>query len=384
MELELVTQPERLAAVTADWEKLLRQSTCDVPTLSPLWLLPWWQMYGTTQGRRLKTALLWDNGRLVGLAPLLSRRLGSGTGVPVRRIELLASGEEEHEEVCSSYIGVISERGREQAVSEELTRALRGGQFGRWDDLLLVSMDASQVLPPVFAACLSKGAHYAITGTCPVVRLPSSWSAYLASLPEPNRRVVEQAERDFEAWAGRDVSFHVARDRSDLELGRKLLETLHSERRASLEKPSVFQHVRFRAFHDRVMLPLFERGALELCWLTAKDQPICAMYNIVWNDRVFFYQGGRTTRIPDHLRPTVVGHAYAIRRAIEAGRVEYDFMGRAAHYKLDLAHEFRPLGTLYATQGTLLPRMRLAGDYLSSAARQLYRRWRPLEQPPLT
>jgi CelD/BcsL family acetyltransferase involved in cellulose biosynthesis len=91
---------------------------------------------------------------------------------------------------------------------------------------------------------------------------------------------------------------------------------------------------------------LLARGELELMWLSANDQPIAATYNVISNGAVQFYQSGRRMDLPRELRPGVVLHALAIRRAIELKRREYDFLAGGARYKIDLALAVRPLCSL--------------------------------------
>src|SRR5205823_2903580 len=100
---------------------------------------------------------------------------------------------------------------------------------------------------------------------------------------------------------------------------------------------------KFNAFHDAVLPQLLEAGALQLVWLSAHGRPVAAMYNIVWNNKVHFYQSGRDTTLPAHLRPGIVIIGKVIQQAIEAGRREFDFLGGASSYKTQLALATRPL-----------------------------------------
>src|SRR5690606_15003121 len=76
--------------------------------------------------------------------------------------------------------------------------------------------------------------------------------------------------------------------------------------------------------------------------------PIAALYNVVWNDKVYFYQSGRAVDLPGHVRPAVAIHLYAIRRAIEAGRREYDFLAGMERFETRLSFAARPLVTVRA------------------------------------
>ena len=110
-------------------------------------------------------------------------------------------------------------------------------------------------------------------------------------------------------------------------------------------------------------MPAFlKAGALQLLWLTVRDEPIAAIYNILWNGKVYFYQSGRKIDLPSKIRPGLVMQAYALRRAIEAGRREYDFLGGAARYKLQLALASRPLVQFRAVRRALREQARRCAD----------------------
>ena len=85
------------------------------------------------------------------------------------------------------------------------------------------------------------------------------------------------------------------------------------------------------------MPALLERGALDLSWLSARGQPIGALYNLVWNDKVYYY----LPQFP---------HAAAIRRAIAGGHREYDFLAGAQRFKRQLSLAERPMVELRAAR----------------------------------
>ena len=120
---------------------------------------------------------------------------------------------------------------------------------------------------------------------------------------------------------------------------------------------------------ERLMPALLAEGALELMWLTVRNEPIAALYNIAWDGRVYFYQSGRKLDLPRDIRPGVVMQIYAMQRAIEAGRREYDFLAGASQYKLQLASSTRPLMQLRAVRGSLRERVRSYAAYGVACAR---------------
>src|SRR5262249_10830335 len=131
----------------------------------------------------------------------------------------------------------------------------------------------------------------------------------------------------------------------------------------------------FNAFHDAMLPRLLDMDALQLLWLCARGRPVAAMYNIVWNNKVYFYQSGRDTTLPGNLRPGVVIIARAMQQAIEAGRREFDFLGGDSTYKMQLALATRPLVELRVAR----PGVRETARRLIESGAALYRQGRKRE-----
>jgi CelD/BcsL family acetyltransferase involved in cellulose biosynthesis len=371
-----VTQPATLAAHADAWTALLARSAANRPTRMPFWLLAWWQVFGAAGGRRLASALFYDGDRLVGLAPLLHRVAWYRRAVPFRRIELLATGESEADEIVSDYLGVIAERGYERPVADALAEGLRRGTLGACDEIVLGALDGDDPMVPAMAGALGAQGmtvEQAATTPSPYIKLPATWEAYLAALSGSGRYLVNRSLRDFDKWAGGDVEVVRVRTPGDLEEGKRILVLLHEQRWTASGEAGVFASRLFTQFHDAVLPALLERGALDLCWLKVRGQPIAVAYNLIWDNKVLFYQGGRTLEVPKAVRPGIVLHARSIRAAIEAGRAEYDFLAGMSQYKLQLSTARRPMLQIRAARAPVRDVARLAIE-LGAAAWRTRRR----------
>jgi CelD/BcsL family acetyltransferase involved in cellulose biosynthesis len=343
--VEVISDAARLADLAPEWTELAARSGNDVPAVSPGWVLAWWQVFGAPEGRTLAAAAFRRAGRLVGLAPMAGRRIWVRPGIPLRLLELIPSGEREADEICSEYLTVLAERGAEQEVAESLGAALGAGRLGEWDELRFPSMSAAGPMPALLTGAFERlgSIGLELTGGAPYISLPASWDEYLAALSPSRRRLVRTSMRSFETWSGGDARLHVADTPASLAEGSRILRDLHRRRWAAAGVRGAFRSPRFAAFHERVMADLLSRGALELMWLRARGEPVAAIYNIVWDGAVQFYQSGRRPDLPRGIRPGLVLHAMAIRRAIELGRREYDFLNGGSRYKQELALAVRPL-----------------------------------------
>jgi CelD/BcsL family acetyltransferase involved in cellulose biosynthesis len=381
----LITDPTRLRALRPAWEELLTRSSDNELPLHPSWMLPWWDVFGSEGKRSLRALAFYDDDQLVGLAPLLVRRHVYRPGIPFRRVEVLGSGEKSADETCGDYLGIIAEQGREREVASALARALTSGTLGAWDELMLSSMNGESVLPALLSeAFKARGLEADLEewSQSPYVTLPNTWDDYLGALKQSKRSQLRKSLRAFEAWAGGEPTIVRVRTEAELAKGKKVLMELHGERWAS---EGVFASAKFRAFHDRLMPELLRAGALDLGWISVRDEPVAAFYNFRWNGKVSFYQTGRRLDIPDEVRVGVTMHAYIIRAAIKDGMREYDFLEGVSQYKMALALATRPLVRLRVARPSLLESARKSsarGIELAKRARDWARRDLPARAPP--
>ncbi len=364
-----------LAALETEWYELLADSDANEPTVCPLWVMAWWRAYGSDDDRALRTLVVRDGARLVGVVPLLSRTHRYRLGQRFRRLELVPSGEEEADEVLSEYIGPVVARGSEAQVAGATVDAIVAGEVGEWDELVCPRMGAwRESVHALEQAFVGRGYPVTMTpnGECSYIRLPKTWDEYLASLPKKHRYSVRQALRDFDAWAGAEQELRICKLPSELAQGAEILRSLHGERWNAKGGTGAFHSHKFSQFHEEVMPKLLERGALQLVWLLVRGEPVAALYNLIWNRSVSVYQSGRRVDVPRQVRAGIALHAMMIRRAIEEGLTEYDFLAGEGLYKSQLGTMTRGLVALRVTPpGSVKERGRLLIDKGVDLARTL-------------
>ncbi len=349
---KVLEDPRDLEREVPRWRRLLAHASNAQPVLTPLWLLTWWRVFG--DWRSLRVIAVEEGEELVGLLPLLLRNAVHRRAIPVRRLELLGTGEDEADEIGSEYVGGLVARGREDAVAEAAARAIVGGLLGEWDELSMTSMSGDDPLVPKLAAALQRrgvAAPVSAGRDAPYIPLPSTWEEYTRALGLSRRYVVTRSLRELETWSGGEWELRRARTAHELEEGLTALRTLHAERWSAKGHSGVFVSGRFNRFHETVMPRLLagEDGAsLELSWSLVRGRAIAAAYSIAYCGKLHFYQSGRRLDVPKALRPGIALHALAIRAAIESGLREYDFLGGASRYKRELSLATRPLLTLRA------------------------------------
>jgi len=366
----VVADPQELQHLSLAWTDLLERSADNRLMLAPIWLRAWWNVYGA--GRQLRIGLFHDGARLVGLAPLLARRCWHRRCLPFRRLEPLGADVDEGDGVGSDYLGPIAERGAEERVADALADAIAAGRFGPCDEVVLPVMDGDRPLPQLMTAAFRRAgftAECVQTGAAPYISLPASWEAYLKTLSGGQRYYLRRSQRDFDEWAAGETRIEKVTTLAELAEGKRILIALHGERWAAAGQKGALSAERFAAFHDAVLPELLRAGALELLWLTVRGQPVAAVYNIVWDHKVLFYQSGRQPDVPRGVRPGIVLHAHAIRAAIDAGHREYDFLGGASQYKAQLAPASRPLVQVRAVRPSPIEQARCLIDAIIAGTR---------------
>lgn len=362
--LQIIDNFDDAEARRPEWHDLLERSVRNELTQAPDWLLPWWRVFGDLDGRRLRIGLFRDGDRLIGLAPLLWRRHWYRGFLPFRRLELLASGEVEGDAIVSNHIGIIAERGAEATVARRFVDALADGAFGSWDEIVLPMMSGDTAMPELLIAAFRAAGYSAESmeaAGAPFITLPATWDEYLAKLPGKERKNLKRQLRLFDEWSGGTTELESVSTVGDLERGKKILVDLHQARWASEAQSGVFRSPLFSAFHDATMYDLAERGVLEILILRARGEPVAALQTYVWADKVTAYQTGRHPDLPQNLSPGSVIFAWAIRRAIEQGRREFDMLADAVHYKLQLTQQIRPLVQVRVARSCVVEWLRRAG-----------------------
>jgi CelD/BcsL family acetyltransferase involved in cellulose biosynthesis len=361
--VRVIRDVRALETIAPAWRALLERAANPEPVASPTWMLAWWRQFGAADGRELRVLAAEDGHDLVGLLPLSRRWVRHRGAIPMRRLESLATGEAEADEIGSDYVGALTVEDPANAIAKAFARAVVSGQLGEWDELRMPAQNGEDGFGRSFAEALrAVGASVRVrqTGLSPYVPLPSTWEQYLRALGSSSRYVVTRSLRELDAWA-RPAGWELCCATTERELadGVGALRALHAERWNAAGRLGVFASDRFAYFHDDVM-PRLLKGAdgvsLELLWLVVRGEPIAASYNLVFRGKVYFYQSGRKMDLPRGLRPGIAMHALAIRRSIERGRREYDFLAGASRYKRELALASRPITELRAVAPTLRSR----------------------------
>lgn len=365
----IVTEIETLRTLAPAWTELLADSAAPAPTLTPEWLLTWWDVYGAR--RRLAAGVWQEDGRLIALAPLCRTRFWHRPGIPFRRLEWLGNDVPEEDGVCSDFLNLIVRKGHEDRVIQAFVEGVIDGRFGPWDECVLGRMAGDAALTRQLQNAFRHAGHAAEAmqqDIAPYLPLQGTWEEYLAALPKRKRQGLTAALRHFEKWAG-EYRLERAATADQLAAGMRILADLHRARWQG-ERPGVFDAPRFRAFHDRYARLLLDQKRLELAWLTAHGEPAAALYGFAADGKMCFYQCGRRLGLPSAVRLGIVMVIFALRRAFDMGLREFDFLAGHDAYKFEFTDRSRPIVSLRVAR-------RCLPELLRRGVGAAWRMWRP-------
>lgn len=309
---------DSLEAVGSDaWNALHAESRLRSPFLAWTWQREWVGVFA--EGRRVELRRVVDGtGRLVALLPLVETQADRW---------LLAGGSD-----VSDYLDLIALRDREEEAWAALLGA-RASDRAVWELHAVPAASPTVTALPGLAAAVGLAAETAVEERCPILPLPDTWDALLASLSGKHRHELTRKLRRFDrevaewriTWADTPAAIEA---RLDDFLG------LH---RRSREGKAKFMDARMERFFRRVVPALAAHGGARLALLDLPEGPIASFVTLEWDGTVGLYNSGfQPERAP--LSPGLVLLAHVIRDAIERGRRRFDFLRGEERYK----YEFGP------------------------------------------
>ena len=315
MKTEIV---ERLDAVGATaWQALHAGTALRSPFLSWTWQSEWARAFAA--GDRLQIRRVTDDdGRLLGLLPLYEAEPGV--------LRLLGGVD------VSDYLDLLAEAGHETETWAALL-ASRPPAGPVWDLHSVPAASPTVTHVPALAAEHGVEVTVAVEERCPVLALPATWDAYLASLSGKHRHEMLRKMRRFEREVPQARAVGLA-SREAVESRFDEFLTLHRQSRVGKAR---FMDERMEAFFRRVAAGLAESDGFRLWLLETPDGPLASFLTLEWDGTVGLYNSGFR---PDAaaLSPGLILLAHVIRDAIERGRRRFDFLRGEERYK----YEFEP------------------------------------------
>lgn len=370
---QLIRISEDFSLLKEKWNLLLSLSSANNFFLRWEWLWNWWEVFGTSNMELCILLIEKENGEVVGIAPFYLIRRSLGGIYPVKRLMFLGTQTEGTSSIGSEYMDIICRKGEEERIAQYLFDQIVKHNF--CDEIYLSKMDTSSIAFNLFKKIATRERLLFIVfnkSKSSYISLPSAWEEYLNGLSSSMRYKIRNERRKLE----KSANVAIKKTCDEAELGSNFQEfiRLHQTRWLSRNMGGAFSSAKFTLFHKKVVSSLMESGYLDLIFLSVDGKNRAAMYNIIYNNKVYFYLSGLDIGDTKGALGLVL-HSYCIEEAIKRGRNEYDFMlkGKLDAYKDQWTKEHRILADLY------IAHLGAAKHYMRALefARLCYRRVKP-------
>ena len=305
MSTEVITEPDALAALEAEWLALCQRTAGITPFQTPMWLLPWWRCFGSNDLSVI--AARGDNG-LAALAPLYIIRddesdeslgLFLGTGI-------------------SDYLDVI---GDANVIIDEMSRL----NCQLWD---------LQQLPPLSSmlrAPLPSGFSENVEDqeACPVLSLDGAGDDLQNLVSAHFRKKLRYYRRALERTAVVTIESPTPATLDDLLTS---LFELHTARWQRRDMPGVLADESSQQFHRDVARRMMSAGMLRMYATRCNDRIMAVFYGFALNGTVYYYLSGYDPEL-EKLSIGTILVAHAVEQAVRDGATSFDFLRGAEEYK---------------------------------------------------
>ena len=371
---QLISITEDFILLKEKWNLLLSVSSADNFFLRWEWLWNWWEVFRTSNMELCILLIEKENGEVVGIAPFYLKRRLLGGIYPLKRLMFLGTQTEGPGSIGSEYMNIICRKGEEESIAKYLFDQIVKHNF--CDEIYLSKMDTSSIAFNLFMKIATGERLLSIVfneSKSPYISLPSAWEGYLNGLSSSMRYKIRNERRKLE----KSAKVAIKKTCDEAELGSNFQEfiRLHQTRWLSRNMEGAFSSAKFTLFHKNVVSSLMKSGYLDLIFLSVDGKNSAATYNIIYNNKVYFYLSGLDTNNGKGAFGLIL-HSYCIEEAIKSRIHEYDFMlkGKLDAYKDQWTKEHRILADLYIAHTGAAKHYMRALEY----ARLCYRRFKPL------
>lgn len=322
MEYRLINNLTELEALSKGWNALLEESITNVPFLRNEYLSAWWQTRGGGEWEQaeLATVTAWQEGVLVGIAPLFV------AAYPDKKPALMLLGGLE----ISDYLDLIV---RERDLAEFLPGLLDflcDHVDATWTSLEWFNVpEGSASLPMLQNEALRRGWGFKLEPFRPVVSVPltGDFETYLAGIDKKQRHEIRRKMRRAAEYA-LPVRWYILEDGDKLEGD---MEDFLSLMARDAEK-AFFLNPGMREQMKKAARAAWQSGWLQLAFLEVDGKKAAGYLNFDYQGHIWVYNSGLDQRFLE-LSPGWVLLGHLLQWANEQKRTEFDFMRGDEDYK---------------------------------------------------
>lgn len=344
------------------WQKLIKTTTEDNIYLTWEWLYRWWEVY---QKDRTLFILIAEQGEeLVGVFPLLKRKVITCKVIPVTRLEFLATGESEEEEVCPSFMGIAIKSGLEDQVCKGFCSYLTNGHPDKYDELFLTPLLADDPITRMLVKYLDVDSHYKVTkkelSQNLITRLEDGMEKYFSPI---GKNKYKEIKKDIVAR-----NYFLESAENYTEYFNRFIK-LHNK---YWDGKGAFSNEKYCNFQRKVCKDFFKNGWLKLSLLEIDGQDVAGNLDYCFNKTVYGYQTAYDKGYKTDLNLGFISMVFCLKNAVSEGYEIYDWY---RYYGEDdsqqqFSLEMRNIVTVCCRENSFKNMVRNIGDSLKKLAKK--------------
>jgi len=331
LETRIIKNIEAFRKLEAEWNQLVREENYDI-TLLHQWQITWWEIF--RQERELYIITVRDNKKLIGIAPFLKRRVHYFKSIPINRIEFIASGEDERDEICSEYLDFICSRANREDVIKAVSDLLIKNK-NEWDEILLTDIKNNSENLKTFTQNMTlKNIKHEQNSEaqCPYIELTENWEDLKKRNRINSREQLNRKKRRLEKLGNIEYRTIESKNISKDIFNQYI--SLHQARWNAEGKNGSFSSDLFHSFHLKLLERLKPLSAPVLYFLLLDNQAIAARYCFSFNNILYDYLPGLDPSLDRKLSHGFINLAQSIEQSIESKHKRFDFFkGKTGSYK---------------------------------------------------
>lgn len=304
------------AVSPAAWDDLAKGGIADTPFQTHAYQQAWWSNLG--RGELVSVVVKGEADELAGLAVFL---LEDGV------LQFNASKEE------TDYLDIIVKTEQVEAVWSAVFDCLcSDSNCPTWTTLDCWNISADSPSKTILPR-LAEGRGFSLAQeraeVCPVIPLKDSFDEYLAGIDKKQRGEIRRKMRKA---AGAGVTIEVVDSETDMD--QAIEDFLHLLQCSTPDKKGWLEEFPTRAnVFNTVANAALEAGSLLLMFTVIEGKRISALFNFIYDGRIWVYNSGNDISQHRNLSLGWVLTAHAIQHGIEQGCHTFDFLRGDETYK---------------------------------------------------
>jgi CelD/BcsL family acetyltransferase involved in cellulose biosynthesis len=365
---KVIGQWNEVRRLRTEWDSLLLRSPNPSFFLTWDWIEVWWETYGRQYQPHVIVAYDRDD-QLCGIAPFMIRPALPGFGHTIRKLSFIGQGGD----TLAEYLDLIVDGAVEERATTALLDTLFESCGSEWHVLDL------QLIPGTSTTLhyLSKRGEISwqrLQRESPYLSLPADWGAVLAARSTNFRQQFKNSDNRLKRMG--EVRYLLAG--LDIPVSDAMDHLVRLNRGRWGDEGRSFRSERYEQFHRELSARACEKNRLLFVVLTVDGNAVAARYDFVFGNKVWCFQGGWETAY-QRMRIGTLLTGEVIRRGINLGCTEYDFLAGDSAYKGRWASGSRPLVSAVGLTRTAAAKMYWAATITRRAAGRLVpRSWKEI------